>query len=738
MTLTGKWVAAIVCAFGLSAAFAQDTPAGRIPRVSRPPKMQDFLNNVPREAELKVTDFRQFDPGDGDPASQPTTAYLSYDQKNLYIAFICIDDPSKIRAHITRRDAGIFTDDWVDVSIDTFHDHQRNFGFTVNPYGIQMDYIHSENTDDDSFDTLWYSEGKITPEGYVVFIAIPFRSLRFPHAASQEWGILLSRFILRNNETSTWPHATRRLLPSWTGQFGHLTGMENISPGRNIQFIPYGMFSTSRFLDPAATDLTYLTDTDARAGVDAKMILRDAVTLDMTMNPDFSQVESDSPQVTVNQRYEVFFPEKRPFFIENADYFRTPENLFFSRRIVDPQFGVRVTGKLGRWGVGTLVADDRAEGKMRSEEDPLYRDRAGIGVFRIYREFGKESRIGMMATTRDFGSSSNRVFGADMRLKFRKNWAINAQAVGSKTRDLNGMHYDGTDAMIRLSRAGRQFHTNVYYQDRSPDFYTQLGFIQRVDMRETGFDMGWLWRPEQSTVVSYGPHIASSATWDYSGTLTDWRVNPSFMMEMTRMTNLYVGHIQGFERFDGIDFRKSFTFVDFNSEWLKWLALNANVGAGDRINYYPAPGLRPFLARSFEGELGVRLQPSARMRIDETYLYSRLADDTNQSSIFNNHIFRSKVNYQFSREFSLRAIIDYNAVLPNTSLVNLDRTKQFGLDFLFTYLLHPGTAVYVGYTDIYENLHLDPRVPPGLQRTGMPDTSVGRQFFVKLSYLLRM
>ena len=261
MTLTGKWAAAIVFAFGLSTAFAQDTPAGRIPKVSRPPKMQDFLNNVPREAELKVTDFRQFDPGDGDPVSQPTTAYLSYDQKNLYIAFICIDDPSKIRAHITRRDAGIFTDDWVDVSIDTFHDHQRNFGFTVNPYGIQMDYIHSENTDDDSFDTLWYSEGKITSEGYVVFIAIPFKSLRFPHTASQEWGILLSRFILRNNESSTWPHATRRLLPSWTGQFGHLTGMENISPGRNIQFIPYGMFSTSRFLDPAATDLTYLTKT---------------------------------------------------------------------------------------------------------------------------------------------------------------------------------------------------------------------------------------------------------------------------------------------------------------------------------------------------------------------------------------------------------------------------------------------------------------------------------------------
>jgi hypothetical protein len=204
---------------------------------------------------------------------------------------------------------------------------------------------------------------------------------------------------------------TRRLLPSWTGQFGHLTGLENISPGRNIRFIPYGMFSGNRFRDPAATDLTYLTENDARAGVDAKMILRDAVTLDMTVKPDFSQVESDSPQVTVNQRYEVFFPEKRPFFIENADYFQTPESLFFSRRIVDPQVGVRITGKLGRWGVGALVADDQAEGKMQLEEDPLYGDRAGIGVFRIYRELGKESRVGILATSRDFGPSSNRVLG---------------------------------------------------------------------------------------------------------------------------------------------------------------------------------------------------------------------------------------------------------------------------------------------------------------------------------------
>jgi hypothetical protein len=398
-----------------------------------------------------------------------------------------------------------------------------------------------------------------------------------------------------------------------------------------------------------------------------------------------------------------------------------------------------MTGKLGRWGVGALVTDDRAEGKMRAEEDPFYQDRAGIGILRVYRELGKESRIGILATSRDFGSSSNRVFAFDALLKFGQNWSLTGQAIGSKTRTLEGRHYDGAAAYARLSRSGRKFHMNSYYQDHSPDFDTQLGFIQRVNMRETGYDMGYAWRPEKSRVVSFGPHISGSVTWDYSGRMTDWRATPSFMMELTRMTYLTATRTESFERFGGMDFRKNFSSIDFSTEWLRWLALSANVGTGKRINYYPAFGLKPFMANSFENSFGFTLKPSSRLNINETYLYSRLmARQKTESSIFNNHIFRSKINYQFSREFSLRAIIDYNAVLPNTTLVSLERTKRLGLDFLFTYLLHPGTAVYAGYTDNYENMHLDPRISPYLQRSGVPDTSSGRQFFVKLSYLLRM
>jgi hypothetical protein len=727
--------------FTVSAASAHEQEqikSASIPKVSRPPKLEDFIEGNPREAELKITDFRQFDPGDGDPVSQPTTAYLSYDDNNLYVAFICKDDPAKIRAQMTRRDA-LLSDDRVDISIDTFHDHRRNYWFEVNPFGIQMDGTNRDGMDDLNFDTLWYSDGRITSDGYIVFMAIPFKSLRFPDNQTQTWGVMLGRSIQRNNEWSNWPYITRRLLPSWAGQFGHLEGLANISPGRNLQFIPYGLFSAVRYLDPYEPGTVYHTDNDPRAGLDAKMVLRDSLTLDMTLNPDFSQVESDSPQVTVNQRYEVYFPEKRPFFIENSDYFQTPENLFFSRRMVDPQVGMRLTGKMGRWGIGALAGDDRAAGDFLPDEDPRHDGRAAIGAFRLYRELGSESRAGALFTTRDFGPSSNRVFALDTRLNLKQNFTLTGQWVNSWTRDMAGHKRDGTAAYLRLSKSGRKFHMNAYYRDRSPGFEAQLGFIQRVDIRETGYDMGYLWRPERSSVISYGPHISGSVIWDSHGTLTDWYASPSFMLELTRVTNIYIAHTESFERFDGIDFRKSRNSVMVNSELLKWLYLSGDVSTGDAINYYPAPELDPFLGKSLASSFGVTLQPSSRLRLDETYLYTRFATEQKSgATVFNNHILRSKANYQFSRELSLRAIIDYNSILPNASYVLLENTKRLGFDLLLTYMLNPGTALHIGYTDNYENLRMDPGVSPYLQRSGFPDFSVGRQFFIKLSYLLRM
>src|SRR5882672_8287728 len=346
---------------------AAKIPLSRIPRVHRAPKLEDFLENHPREAELTVTDFRQNSPGDGTPATEPTTAYLSYDDRNLYAVFVCQDESGAVRAHLSRRE-GSDQDDGVGVLLDTYRDFHRAYYFFSNPLGVQTDAIYTEGQGYDlSFDTLWGSSGRVTKDGYVVFFAIPFKSLRFSHGLEQTWGVALYRAILRKSEYDYWPYVTQRV-EGLTQQFAPLGGIENVSPGRNIQLIPYGLLASDHFLNQPnppspAMPPAFLDIFEHRAGLDAKFVVKDSLSFDVTLNPDFSQVESDDPQVTVNQRFAVFFPEKRPFFIENAGFFATPIDLFFSRQIAHPQFGSRMTGKLGKWTLGALAIDDRQPGQ---------------------------------------------------------------------------------------------------------------------------------------------------------------------------------------------------------------------------------------------------------------------------------------------------------------------------------------------------------------------------------------
>jgi hypothetical protein len=716
----------------------EDVPSVTIPRVSRPPKLSDFLSGTPREAEATITGFRQMDPGDGDPVSQPTTAFLSYDREKLYVAFIAKDDPRLIRARIARRKQ-ILSDDRITVNIDTFHDHRHAYWFDVNPYAIQFDGITTDGYGDDfSWEGLWYTEAKITADGYVVLITIPFKTLRFPDAPKQRWGVVLGRFIQRNNEFSMWPYVTRRKLPQFVAQFAHMDGLEDISPGRNLQFIPYGLLSRSRYLDqPAAGVPGMSADTGHRVGIDAKAVIKDALTLDMTLNPDFSQVESDQPQVTVNQRYEVFFPEQRPFFMENASYFSTPQTLFFSRRIIDPEFGARLTGRLGRWAIGILAADDRAPGQRVAPGDPLSGTRATDAVVSIQRDFMKDSHLRFFGTDREWGTSHNRVESMDLRLHLPDNFFFAGQAVASQSRSTAGQDFSGSSYYARLSRTTRRLQYYSQFTDRSPGFRADLGYIPRVDVREFKNRVGYKWWREKSALVNFGPAVVVLGNWDRTGRAQDWEADIEWNMQFSRLSSLTVSHGQMFELFRGYRFRKSGTNYIFTSEWFKWMAFNATLSHGPAVNYYPAAGYAPFLGNGRNANLGVTLRPTAKLRLDESYLYSRLRARDSEPVIYTNHIARSKVSYQATRELSFRAILDYNGVLPNASLVTLDPGKRIGVDLLATYLLHPGTALYVGYTDIYENWLLDPSRPPYLRPSGFPDMNTGRQFFVKLSYLFR-
>jgi hypothetical protein len=655
--------------------------------------------------------------------------------------FVCKAQPGQTRARMGKRE-DILNDDTVAVFLDTYHDHQRSYEFFVNPLGIQGDAIDNEGQNDDfSFDTLWYSEGRLTTEGFAVSIAIPFKSLRFAPSDVQTWGLGLGRFIPANNEASFWPYVTLKV-NGFSPQLGNLSGLEAISPSRNLQLIPYGALGHGHFLDDPGTtgsNPLFRTNNDIRVGLDAKMIIHDSLSLDIALKPDFSQVESDDPQPTVNQRYEVQFAEKRPFFIENNGFFITPENLFFSRRIIDPDYGARLTGKLGRWNLGMLTIDDRSAGIAVGPGDPGYGENAIIGVARVQREFGTQSNFGFLFTDREFAGGFNRVGGIDTRLQLNHNWILSGQAISSQTRDSTG-HQFGGDAWTAILRGqSRNFFYNLVYTDRSEGFHTDLGFVTRVNIRQARQFANYKWHPESKKLISWGPTLFFNGDLDHRNVQQDWEVRPGVQWEFSRSTYLSFNHAQLFERFDDINFRRNDTGVGLHSEYFKRALIDWNYNWGTRINYSTPDGVNAFLGRGAEAQMILTLRPVARIKWDEIYSLTRLrTNDTNRSEgVFVNHLVRSRINYQYNRQLSLRVIVDYNATLRNPALFSLDRQKRVTGDVLLTWLLHPGTAFYVGYTDSLENLALTVGSPNTVIRTNLPSTTTQRQFFAKMSYLFR-
>ena len=718
----------------------------QISRVSSPPHLDQFLDHRhteggPRHRSIEtgegglgvvVTDLRQREPGDGTPVSEETTVYLSYDDENLYAVFVCRDEPAKIRASIARREE-IDADDAVAIYLDAFHDREHAYVFMANPRGVQLDGIRTEGQDDDlSYDVVWHSEGRLTEDGYVVRLAIPFRSLRFPRAPVQTWGVAVGRIIRRNNEESYWPHLTKRV-KGFVPQFAVLQGLERISPARNVQLNPYSTLARARFLDEDAP--AFVTEGDARVGLDAKVVLRDALTLDATVNPDFSQVETDDPQVTLNERFEVFFPEKRPFFIENAGYFQTPVNLFFSRRIVDPGAGLRLTGKAGRWALGAIAINDREPGRVPAP-DPLAGSRAGAGALRVQRELGQESTIGFLVTDRELEGSFNRMYSLDGRLRFGKNWALVGQVIRSENRELDASALvAGFGALAELQRDGRHVDYAGRYLEFSPDFAAPLGFVKRTGYRQTKHEWQYKWRPKGSPVVAYGPTLSILYNWDPAGAILDREIGAQFKAELVGQSEIKLERTEAFELFEEVGFRPYETKATLATEWLKWLGLDASYTWGTAVNHDPADGLTPFLGWAAETEVKVTLRPTSRLRMDQAYIVSRL-NTAAGVRVLSERLLRAKVNYQFNRFVSLRAIVDYEAETGDTTLADVEDDKQWRADVLLTYLPNPGTAVYVGYTDSYRNLGLVGS-PPEVARRRSPDTSIGRQVFVKLSYLLR-
>ncbi len=759
-----------------------------IPHLDQTPGMNDFMGMQAAEGVaskmLKIEGFQQRDPKDGAPISQKTETYLGYTDKNLYVVAICFDTELKnIRARLSRREA-INDDDQFGFVVDTFHDKKHAVFFYLNPLGVQQDGIWTENSEPDfSFDMVWNSDAKITPKGYVVWFEIPFKSLRFSPQENQTWGIFFERDIRRNNEFAFYPHISSNQ-QGFLSQEGQMDGMRKISPGRNLQFIPYASMRTFRELDDRDPSHPHFhgKHIEPRLGLDAKGVIHDSLVLDATVNPDFAQVESDEPQVTVNQRFEVLFPEKRPFFLENSTFFDTPINLLFTRRIVDPEYGVRLTGKLGPWAVGGLFANDKSPGKSVPSSDALAGAKANYGIVRISRDIGKESSIGVIYTDRELHTAApgktlctddpctigaNRIGGIDAKFKLTPKFSIAAQAVTGYTKFSDGTHKGGPAYNVYEEYSSRRFEHNVLYLDHAENFQTATGFFQRPEIRRvSSFDLV-RFRTEKKWLQWHGPGLFTYNNWDHRGTRLEWFANANYRFILPRQNDFgFFGNVSH-ERLRPKDYSALPTNRDyahnthgffFDFGYFKQLSFGGEVGWGRSTNFDVArpvlvngqatciagftadpASCPPTLARSNYAQLFTTVRPMKGLTVDTSYLLSRLIDEHNGHSVFNNHIVRSKWNYQFTRDLSLRVIGQYSTILANPLNTSLQTTKNFNADVLFTYLVHPGTALYVGYNSNLENL--DPRLgldPNGnINRTRDRFINDGRQVFVKVSYLFR-
>jgi hypothetical protein len=817
MVVAAAWLlaATAMCAQDVPAVAPSGPTTLTIPRLPSAPKLDDFLGMQPAgevaPQMAKVTGFTQRDPHDGEPVSEPTDAYLGYDQKNLYVVFVCFDDPRQVRARMSRRE-DIYDDDQVEVMLDTFHDRRRAYAFQTTPLGVQWDAIWTEASReeetsahfDTSFDTVWDSRGKVTDRGYVVWMAIPFKSLRFSIASRQEWGVILYRGITRKTENAFWPHISLKS-EGRLAQAATLTGLEGISPGHSIELIPYGVMRGFRALDTRDPSNPYFQHAEAQGqpGMDAKFVFRDHFTLDVTANPDFSQIESEDPQITVNQRFAVYFPEKRPFFLENEDFFRTPMDLLFTRSIGDPSAGVRLTGKDGPYSVGLMAADDRSPGLAVPDYSPLSGIRSYFSVARVSRDIFGQSSVGALYSDWECPSTGefNRVGGLDTHLKLNANWILDGQAVvGSSNLNLNceanlypfssgnrgnGNYYAGPAQKVELRRDGLHFSYDGVYNDISPGFVSVPGFINRVDIRETMQQVDYRFRPKSGWVVDWGPSVTARYDFDHTGLRLDTDYVPYLAIQGRGQTLIILRPYeetrerlrpQDFCYLDysiycqpaaflppgNQDYHEHTSGASITTGYFKKATLAASYYWGDGANYEASPGTiepynHPFVAREDQASASLTIRPMQPLKIENTYLFERLRTTNDIFSaeqavtpgvgrgIFNDHILRSKWNWQFTPRLSVRLILQYNALLAGTPGVGspytyLPTEKQFNGDFLVTYLVHPGTAIYVGYNSDLQNLSVTPARPgmPGfVTNTAKGYLNDSRQFFVKVSYLFR-
>lgn len=774
----------------------------RVPRFDKAPVIDGKLDDEAWKEAAVFKDFLQTKPGDNIAPSKPTEARIGYDSRTLYFAFWCFDEPDKIRATVAKRD-DVFSDDNVRIFLDTFNDQRRAYVLGWNPFGIQQDGIISEGQEnpDYSIDIVMDSKGVIDSEGWTVEVAIPFKSLRYKAGKDQVWGIHVFREFFRfDNEENSWMPISRDISPKLS-QAGHITGLEGISTERTLEIIP--SFTISETGKRGATLPRGAPGLDPGRfvneplnfdpGVTVKYGITPTVTLDFTVNPDFAQVEADQTVVTANQRFPIFFAEKRPFFLEGIEIFRTPLQAVHTRAIVDPDVAAKLSGKLGRNSFGVIIASDNAPGNFSSDEkvrpqNVRFADtNAFIAVLRAKRDIGgKDSHIGFLATSYNFIEKHNQLGGIDGRFRIDPKTFAAFQVLGTTSRrcfsepekDLhrplatdpcfvngNTRNYyrtgNGFGYSYELDYTGRNVGWRFSGNGRTQDYRADVGFTRRTNVNSHNAFIRFSNDPRpKARLISWRLTGAFRPTSDWQGHLLSWDAEPEIELQFKHNIQIEGGVAFGYERLFEREFGPVRTTTQtgaFFSGPERSTYFNRVFGGiegepSEKFSFY-------FFAsrnnNNFDFDFGAdpkypRVSPAALLDPDapldpgpgkslniEAGISFQPTDALSASLQYEKTRLRRHDTGLLAFDeniFSFRSTYQFSRFVFTRARVDYNTLESnMRAQFLFGYTPSPGTAFYLGYNDDLNRNGYNPftdQFEPGFRRNR-------RTFFVKMSYLIR-
>jgi len=676
-------------------------------------------------------------PGENIPAPVQTEALLCYDDHNIYAGFRCYDpEPEKIRAHFSDRD-DIWSDDWILILFDTFNDNRRTYDFTCNPFGIQGDMIETPTGGGGSWDAIWESHGRITEEGYIVEMAIPFSSLGFQRSATDQiWGFDVVRSYPRNVRHHIGAFPRDRNNNCYMCQAEKLIGFAGAKPGKDIEFDPtLSALSSSEREDDIHTPMKR-KDRDIDPGITARWGFTPNLTLGGTINPDFSQVEADVQQLDINRQFAIYYPEKRPFFLEGADFFQTSLPVVYTRTLADPRMGIKLTAKEGPHTIGFFSVQDEITNFIfpASEGyDSESLDKRNMSTaFRYKRDIGKSSNLGILITDREGDKYYNRMGGLDGIVKFTQKDQIRFQVIKSSTKypetisdefDQPSNEFNSTAMHYFYTHDTRNFNVYTLYRQINPGFRADMGFMSQAGYRynETGGTLKWQrdpgsWFTWLEWYVSYDLmrnffyrplHKAYTSRLYYRGPL---------------QSNIGLYGEYGKDSFEGKQYRANYLFFFGSFVPAGFLEFNFQGRYGDQIDYSNSrPGTVLRLDPRIELKCGLHLN------IQLGQAYERL--NVAPGRLYTANISRLRLVYQFNKRTFLRTIFQYRVYSRNVNLYIDEETpkdKNLFTQVLFSYKINPQTVLFLGYSDNHYGDHIDPL------------TQTDRTFFAKIGYAWRI